>query len=131
MHISLYCYRANVASVYDGDTCKVDIDLGLGIWKKNETLRLHRINTPEMRGEEREAGIISRDFLRSIILGREVLLQTILDKKGKYGRYLAELWVMDASGSWQNVNDMMIQTGHAIYYGNSVKAVAFDVNEIV
>ena len=130
MHISLYCYRANVVSVYDGDTCKVDIDLGLGIWKKKETLRFNRINAPELRGDEREEGLLSRDYLRSIIADREILLQTIRDKKGKYGRYLAELWVLDASGRWQNVNDMMIQSGHASYYANKVKAVAYDVNEI-
>ncbi|MDH5257464.1 MAG: thermonuclease family protein [Gammaproteobacteria bacterium] len=130
MHISLYCYRAEVASVYDGDTCTVNIDLGLGIWKKSEKLRLNRINSPEMRGDDKEQGKLARDYLRSVISDREILLQTILDKKGKYGRYLAELWVMDSSGSWQNVNDMMIQSGHATYYENKVKAVAYDVNEV-
>lgn len=130
MHISLYCYRAKVISVYDGDTCKVDIDLGLGIWKRSEKLRFARINAPELRGAEREKGLAARDYLRSIIADREILLQTILDKKGKFGRYLAELWIMDSSGKWQNVNDMMIQTGHATYYANKVKPVAYDVNEI-
>ncbi len=130
MHISLYCYRALVVSVYDGDTCNVDIDLGLGVWKRSEKLRLARINAPELRGAEREEGLVARDYLRSIVLDREILLQTILDKKGKFGRYLAELWIMDSSGKWQNVNDLMIQTGHATYYANKVKAVAYDVNEI-
>ncbi|MDH3326858.1 MAG: thermonuclease family protein [Gammaproteobacteria bacterium] len=57
-------------------------------------------------------------------------LPIIRTKKGKYGRYLAEPWVINSSSSWQNVNDMMIQSGHASYYGNEVKAVAYDVNEI-
>jgi len=130
MHISLFCYRAKVVSVYDGDTCRVDIDLGLGVWKKSETLRLNRINAPELRGTDREKGLVSRDYLRSLISDRDVLLQTIRDKKGKYGRYLAELWVLDASAKWVNVNDLMIQTGHASYYANKMKAVAYDVNEI-
>ncbi|MCK4563662.1 MAG: helix-turn-helix transcriptional regulator, partial [Verrucomicrobia bacterium] len=40
----LFHYTAFVQSVYDGDTCRVDIDLGLGIWIRNEKLRLVRIN---------------------------------------------------------------------------------------
>ena len=33
--------------------------------------------------------IISRDFLRSKVLGKMIVLRTIRDKKGKFGRYLA------------------------------------------
>jgi len=132
MHISLFCYKAKVVSVYDGDTCRVDIDLGVGVWKSNETLRLHRINAPELRGTEYELGKLSRDYLRSLISDRDVLLQTIRDKKGKYGRYLAEIWVVDAeSGLWINVNDEMIRAKHAKYYGDEMKPLQFDVNEIV
>jgi len=130
MSISLYCYRANVVSVYDGDTCTVDIDLGLKTWLHGEKLRLNRINTPELRGEEREQGLVARDFLRELVLDHEVLLQTIRDKKGKYGRYLAELWIMGNDGKWQNVNDIMISSGHAKYYQNNAKPVLYDVNEI-
>lgn len=82
----LYCYRANVISVYDGDTVRADLDLGLKTWIKNENLRLARINTPELRGDEREAGLAARDFLRGKILDQEVVLETIRDRKGKYGR---------------------------------------------
>ena len=47
----------------------MDIDLGLDIWQKNEKISLARINTPELRGDEREAGIKSRDALIDLILG--------------------------------------------------------------
>lgn len=36
-------YHARVTSAYDGDTCIVDIDLGLGVCKRGEKLHLHRI----------------------------------------------------------------------------------------
>ena len=52
----LFHYTARVQSVYDGDTCRVDIDLGLGIWIRNEKLRLVRINAPEMMGDDRVIG---------------------------------------------------------------------------
>ena len=81
METSLYHYKAVVRSVYDGDTCTVDIDLGLGTWVHGEKLRLYRINAPEVRGVEREAGLRSRDFLRGQIDDREVYIQTIKDKK--------------------------------------------------
>jgi micrococcal nuclease len=115
MEINLYHYRAVVRTVYDGDTCTVDIDLGLGSWIHGEKLRLYRINAPEVRGVERPAGLLSRDFLRSKIQGKEVVLLTVKDKKGKYGRYLADIWLNDDDGNWINVNDLLVQQGHAVY----------------
>ena len=32
----MWTYRAKVIRVVDGDTVDVDIDLGFGIWQKNE-----------------------------------------------------------------------------------------------
>ena len=110
----LYHYTARVQSVYDGDTCRVDIDLGLGIWLRNEKLRLVRINAPEMTGSDKALGMASRDFLRGLIDGREIIIETLTDRRGKYGRYLAEIWV-DQSGVWQNVNDALVAAGHAVY----------------
>jgi micrococcal nuclease len=111
-----YYYRAQIVSVYDGDTCRADIDLGFGVWKKQETLRLNRINAPEIRGESKELGRLSRDYLRELILNKNVLLQTIRDNKGKYGRYLAEIWLYEAPADrWRNINDLLVESGHAVY----------------
>ena len=112
---NLYFYKAVVQSVYDGDTCTVDIDLGLHTWMHGEKVRLYRINAPEVRGAEREAGLLSRDFLRSQIEGKTVLIQTIKDRKGKFGRYLAEIWLEGEAGSRVNVNDLLVQQGYAAY----------------
>ncbi len=110
----LYHYTAQVRSVYDGDTCRVDIDLGLNMWLRNEKLRLVRINAPEMTGPDKALGIASRDFLRGLIDGREIIIETLKDQRGKYGRYLAEIWV-DQDGIWRNVNDALVAAGHAVY----------------
>ena len=77
----LYHYKAKVVNVYDGDTCTVDIDLGLLIWNKGEKIRLNRINAPELRGNEKVKGLKSRDFLRSLIFDKEVFIETIKEKK--------------------------------------------------
>lgn len=115
MDSNLYLYKAKIISVYDGDTCRADIDLGLKMWIKNEKLRLLRINAPEMRGAEKAKGKESRDFLRGLIDDKEVILQTQKDKQGKYGRYLAEIWVQDAEEQWINVNDLLVEKGYAEY----------------
>jgi micrococcal nuclease len=114
MEIVLYQYRAKVMSVYDGDTVRVDIDLGLKTWIKNESIRLYRINAPEVRGSERVEGLKSRDYLRKLILKKEVIIQTIKDKKGKYGRYLGEIWI-EKNKKWINVNDLLVEKGYAAY----------------
>ncbi len=113
--ISLYHYRAIVRSVYDGDTLTVDMDLGLHTWVHGEKLRLYRINAPELTGSSKVAGRASRDYLRSIVDGKEIFIETIKDQREKYGRYLAEVWLQNADESWQNINDLMVQMGHAVY----------------
>ena len=110
----LFHYTAQVQSVYDGDTCRVDIDLGMGIWIRNEKLRLVRINAPEMTGSDKALGIASRDFLRGLIDGREIIIESVKDRRGKYGRYLAEIWI-GQDGIWSNVNDALVVAGHAVY----------------
>jgi len=116
MNLQLYVYKAHVVSVYDGDTCTVDIDLGLRTWIRKEKIRLHRIDAPEIRGAEREQGLKSAEYLRQLILDRDIILQTIKDRKEKYGRYLGDIWVLDDSGVYFNVNDKMVSEGFAIYF---------------
>ncbi|HMN48816.1 MAG TPA: thermonuclease family protein [Ignavibacteriaceae bacterium] len=111
----LYHYKAKVVEVYDGDTCTIDIDLGLHTWIKGEKVRLNRINAPELKGTERTKGLKSRDYLRSLILDKEIFIETIKDKKEKYGRYLGEIWLEDDKGNFVNVNDVLVKNGFAKY----------------
>jgi micrococcal nuclease len=111
--LKLYHYRAHITGVYDGDTCTVDIDLGLGVWVRGEKVRLHRINAPELRGATAEQGRAARDHLQRLVAGKEVLLQTVKDQREKYGRYLAEVWIPQAGAPPLNINDAMVAAGHA------------------
>ncbi len=77
-------------------------------------MRLSRINAPEIKGDERELGLISRDYLRQRIEGKDVLLQTEKDDKGKYGRYLVEIWLPE-NGGYVNINDELVDRGLAEY----------------
>ena len=74
-------------------------------------LRLYGIDTPELRGEEREQGIVVRDILREMILGKEVTIRSYKDKQGKYGRYLANI-IVDGL----DLNQWLVDNGHAEPY---------------
>lgn len=100
----LYWYRASVVSVYDGDTIRADWDLGANVLTKNERFRFLGINAPEKRGETKERGIVVRDRLRELVLGKSVIINTRKHKKGKYGRYLATIYLERDDGTWMNVN---------------------------
>lgn len=115
MKNSLYHYNAKVTDVYDGDTITVNIDLGLKTWVMSEKIRLYRINAPELRGDERKEGLKSRNFLRRHILDKDIILQTIKDKKGKYGRYLGEIILVGEDETQTNINDLMVTKGYAKY----------------
>lgn len=107
----MYEYKAVVIRVYDGDTVRCNIDLGFEHWMMNQTIRLYGIDTPEIRGEERPMGLESAEWLRSRIYGEEIILKTYKDKKGKYGRWLAEVF-----HDGINLNQQLIKEGLAEPY---------------
>lgn len=107
----MYEYKATVIKVYDGDTITVDFQLGFGIILKSQKIRLLGINTPEVRGESKPEGLISRDALRERILGKLVTIRTSKDKKGKYGRWLGEVFMEK-----ENINLWLLAEGYARVY---------------
>lgn len=115
--VASYTYRAEVVSVYDGDTVRVNIDQGFGLVNKGEdgngvTLRLFGINAPELKGPESNEGILSRNYLRGLILNKKVIIKTYKDKREKYGRYLASIYLTTPEGQIE-INTQMVSAGHA------------------
>jgi len=106
----MYNYKAHIKAVYDGDTVTAVVDLGFLHYQEMK-LRLYGIDTPELRGDEREAGIVVRDIVREMILGKEVEIHTFKDKQGKYGRYLATIILDDL-----DLNQWLVDNGHAEVY---------------
>ena len=89
----MFVYSAFITSVYDGDTVTADVDLGFHTHCKKLKFRLFGIDAPEIRGATKIKGRESRDFLRSLVLEKEVTIKSHKDSKGKYGRYLCDLYV--------------------------------------
>ena len=49
----MYEYKCKLVKVVDGDTIDVDIDLGFGVWMRNQRIRLYGIDTPESRTSDK------------------------------------------------------------------------------
>ena len=131
---TMYQYSAIIRKVVDGDTMEIDIDLGLSIWVRNEKLRLYGINTPEVYGVKKgspewELGNKSSDFVKSNLKENDqILVETIKDKKEKFGRYLGIIYLkIDPSvlevltnirhiGDFYCLNDILLGKGLAEEY---------------
>ena len=108
MDMNLYYYNAKIIKVYDADTVTAIVDCGFSISMKIK-VRLYGINAPEVRGKERPEGLKSRDYLRSLILDKNVIIETIKDKKGKYGRYIGIIHI-----DGKNVNELLVENKYAV-----------------
>lgn len=109
----MYQYKAQVIRVVDGDTVWLEVDLGFDV-RRRDSFRLVGINAPEMRTAE---GVAAREWLVAQLAGAEapgrLTIATNKDKREKFGRYLATLWVDEFGPS---VNDAMVTAGHAVVY---------------
>ena len=106
-----YYYSAIIKKVTDGDTVRLDWDLGANVWLFNEPMRLYGINAPETRGEQRPEGLKAKEWLQKMLpIGKTVTIQTIKDKKGKYGRYLCVIFIEESEIS---INSLIVKEGFA------------------
>jgi len=84
---------AKMVNVVDGDTMDFLVDLGFHTTKKIR-VRLRGIDTPEIfhpsHPTERVHGIAAKEFVIKKFLGKTGTLTTYRDRKGKFGRYLAD-----------------------------------------
>jgi micrococcal nuclease len=120
----MYEYQCKIVRVVDGDTVDVDIDLGFGLWKKNQRIRMYGIDTPESRTrdlEEKKYGIMAKEIVKKYLPeGSVQVLVTKKDKAGKFGRILGEFKIKNAS-----LNEWMIKNYYGVAYtGQSKKDIA-------
>ena len=120
----MYEYRAKVIKVVDGDTVDVDIDLGFGVWLKDERVRIMGIDTPESRTRdkvEKKFGLAAKARLKEL-LGATPILKTQVgkggeDMKGKFGRILGDFLTEDG----KKCGELLIKEGHAVKYMGGAK----------
>ena len=123
-----YIYRAKLDRVVDGDTVDALIDVGFDIWFKKR-IRFKGVDTWESRTrnlEEKALGLKAKARTKE-------LLEKVSSKSGyfriksyglgKYGRVLADVFIMDKDGKQWNVNQTLITEGHAYVYDGGKKKV--------
>jgi len=130
----MYQYKSIIQKVVDGDTLEISIDLGLTVWIHDEKIRLYGINTPEVYGVKKgtpewDLGNSASNFVKSVLKEKdEIVVETLKDKKEKYGRYLALVYVrIDPAiisglsdirrlGDYYCLNDILVRKGLAEVY---------------
>jgi len=116
-------YDVVLLKAVDGDTVDVDIDLGFGIWLKDERVRIMGIDTPESRTSDRVEklfGKAAKQRLKELLENGGILVTTEdksgEDMKGKFGRILGDFKTPDG----KLVTEVMIEEGHCVpYFGGS------------
>jgi len=125
-----FCYRAKVLKVVDGDTLEVDIDLGFGVWMRDQSVRLNGVDTPESRTsnpEEKVRGLLSKSKVKELCpVGSSILIKTVLsEEREKFGRVLGV--VMNEAGV--NVNNFLIENNYAVAYEGQSKESVQDLHK--
>lgn len=112
----------------DGDSVVFDIDCGFDIQLRGQSTRLFGIDTAETRGgtdDLKALGNLAKSYVIQMLPeGSEVLLKTHLDKKGKFGRILAEVYMLEAPDTEgyqpKSLNDILLDELLAVpYHGQS------------
>lgn len=111
----MYTYKAKLIRVVDGDTVDLTLDLGFNTFI-NHRFRLHGVDTPEVFGvkkgsEEYEKGIKAKNRVAELLEGKNIKVETFKDRKDKYGRYLAVIYVDKIC-----INDLLFEEGLAKIY---------------
>ena len=126
--LGITVYKAKLDRVVDGDTVDALIDVGFDIWFKKR-IRFKGVDTWESRTrnlEEKALGLKAKARTKE-------LLEKVSSKSGyfriksyglgKYGRVLADVFIMDKDGKQWNVNKTLITEGHAYVYDGGKKKV--------
>ena len=108
-------YVAQIKRWLDGDTVELTVDLGMSV-SVDAKFRLARIDAPEVK---KYSGVTNEEKVRGIALKKllgeklpkdsEVVVS--VTKKGKYGRYLVEVWFEDDDEILYNLNDWLLNQG--------------------
>lgn len=125
MTVPPYEYVAELIEVVDGDTVKLKVlkqwiqEIDFGFYMKETvmttrsavlTFRLKGINTPEVHGATKEAGLAAKHAIEMLL--QATPLRAVTYKQEKYGRWLVDIY--NAKGEF--VNDWLVKNGFAVPY---------------
>ena len=125
----MYEYRCQLKRIIDGDSLVLHIDLGMKI-QATKKVRLIGVNTPELRSRseaERKAAVLATEYAKEWFdLHRDLIIRTKIDKTGKFGRLLGDIYGADrqkfpeinktkppALFLYDHLNVDLVKSGHA------------------
>lgn len=119
----MYTYGYKLVKVVDGDTVDIDIDLGFGVWLRNQRIRLMGIDTPESRtrdDEEKKFGLLAKEKVQTLLANSKVF-KSYADEKGKFGRILGDFEIYDHdTQTWGWLCETLIKNHYGVaYHGQS------------
>jgi micrococcal nuclease len=109
--LTKFVYDAHVMNVVDGDTFDVTIDLGMNVFHKTR-IRLNGFDAPEIYGVKKDSdeyalGVLAKQFAITQLLGKNVVIRTFKDRREKFGRYLADVYIRLEDGTFINFVDKL------------------------
>ena len=128
MEMDKYIYRAKLDRVVDGDTADALIDVGFDIWVKKR-IRFMGLDAWESRTrdlEEKKKGLAAKARVIELLSetsSKPGYFRLKSHGVGKYGRVLGELFIEDVEGKQYNINETLINEGHAYKYDGGTKKV--------
>ena len=81
----MFEYNAKLDRVIDADTLVLEVDLGFNIWTR-QTIRIGKIDAPEMRGEERVEGLAATRRVKELMSPGDKLILLSEKEQGSFGR---------------------------------------------
>ena len=121
-----YIYRGKLERVVDGDTVDALIDVGFDIWVKKR-IRYKGLDAWESRTrnlDEKKKGLAAKARNKELlekVSAKPGYFRLKSHGVGKYGRVLGEIFIEDIDGNQYNVNQKLIEEGHAYVYEGGKK----------
>lgn len=123
----MFQYEARVLRIIDGDTLKLDIDLGFSV-RTNQTVRLAHINTPETINYTAK-GLVdpaAAFIAERVPPGTSCIVE--ISRQEKYGRWLATIIYLPGEMDRVKIladphvlNDELVRDGLAVHYEGGKK----------
>ena len=87
-----YTYNAVIVRVVEADMVSVDVDLGFGVWFRNQTFKLADVKAPDPAQDKDKALQWKTKTQEILPVGLEVVMKSVKDKTNKVHPYQIMLW---------------------------------------
>ena len=121
----MYEYKCKIIKIVDGDTVDVDLDLGFGVWLRDERVRIMGIDTPESRTSdpiEKKFGLAAKERVQHLLGEGATLISKVKgdgneEMRGKFGRILGDF----RTPQGDILTHKLMEEGHAVAYSGGNK----------